>query len=118
MAKQPSWLRPLSEVLGHSTTTIMRKSARTGNNYNADVIPSIELVSMGAPQVVEKSGVKSYRYSVFDMAKDLEYQVTCPNLLQISGVKQVVFTNLTGGALNNGNGWYKADRVELAKKRK
>ena len=111
------WNRNLSEVLLHDTTSIVKKSPRTGNSYSADVIPSIELVSVGAPEPVDKNGSTVYRYSVFDMAKDLEYQVTCPNFLKISGVKQLIFKNLTGGALPSGRGWYKADSVQLAKRK-
>ena len=45
------------------------------------------------------------------MKKDLQYQVTCPNFLKVSGVKQVVLRHVIGGALNNGYGWYKADSI-------
>lgn len=118
MAKIPNWNRTLSEVLGHPTTTIVRKSERTGNAYNAEVIPELELVSMGTPQTVDKNGTTAYRYSVFDLKQDLEYSITCPNLIQVNGVKQLVFNNLTGGALSSGKGWYKADSVRLAQTRK
>lgn len=119
MAKTPLWTKKLSEVLGYQTTQITRKSERTGNTYQVDVIPRLELVSMGeAEEVVKEDGQKSYRYSVFDMKKDLQYQVTCPNLIKVNGVKQVVFVNLTGGALNNGRGWYKADSVAFANVKK
>lgn len=119
MAKTPTWIKPLSEVLGYQTENVTRKSARTGNAYQIDVIPRLELIVMGAPQEITKDdGRKSYRYSVFDMKKDLEYSVSCPNLLSISGVKQVVFVNLTGGALSNGRGWYKADSVQFANVKK
>lgn len=119
MAKTPIWTRSLNEVLGYQTEKINRKSERTGNIYQVEVIPRIELIVMGAPQEITKDdGRKSYRYSVFDMKKDLEYSVNCPNLLSISGVKQVVFVNLTGGALSNGRGWYKADSVQFANVKK
>lgn len=115
MAQTPIWTRKLMEVLGYPTQTVTRKSERTGNTYQTDVIPSVELVCMGAPEEVTKDdGRKSYRYSVFDMKKNLEYKVSCPNALQISGVKQVILTNLTGGALSSGRGWYKADSIALA----
>lgn len=115
MAKSPMWLRSLSEVLGYQTQTVVKKSARTGNSYNADVIPRLELVCMGEPEKIEKDGATSYRYSLFDMKKNLEYKATCPNLIKIGGVKSVVLVNLTGGALSSGRGWYKADRIELKK---
>ncbi|WP_270749200.1 hypothetical protein [Lactobacillus amylovorus] len=118
MAKTPMWNRTLSEVLGYETQKVDKKSERTGNVYQADVIPNIELVVMGAPvEVLRDNGQKTYRYSVFDMKKDLEYQVTCSVFLNISGVRQVIFKNLTGGALANGRGWYKADSVALAVKK-
>lgn len=115
MAKVPNWNRKLSEVLGYQTQTVVKKSEKTGNTYNAEVIPRIELVCMGAPEeVVKKDAPTAYRYTMFDMKKNLTYSVKCPNLLQISGAKQVILTNLTGGALSNGRGWYKADSIALA----
>ena len=117
MAKNPSWNKSLSEVLGYQTQKVTRKSARTGNAYEVDVIPRLELIDMGEPEAITKDdGSKTYRYSVFDMSKNLEYQVSCTQYLKIAGVKQVILTNLTGGALNNGRGWYKADSIQLVKK--
>lgn len=117
MAKTPTWIKPLSEVLGYQTENVTRKSARTGNAYQIDVIPRLELICMGAPEEVVKDGKKSYRYSVFDMGKNLEYSVTCPNYVKIAGVKQVILTNLHGGALASGRGWYKADSIAIAVKK-
>lgn len=111
MAKNPNWLRSLSEVLGYQTQVLTKKSDRTGNAYQVDVIPTLEVIAMGEPEKVEKDGKISYRYSVFDMKKDLQYQVTCPNMLKITGVKQVILRNLYGGALSSGRGWYKADSI-------
>ena len=117
MAKNPSWNKSLSEVLGYQTQKVTRKSARTGNAYEVDVIPRLELIVMGEPEAITKDdGSKTYRYYVFDMSKNLEYQVSCTQYLKIAGVKQVILTNLTGGALNNGRGWYKADSIQLVKK--
>lgn len=119
MAKNPTWVKSLSEVLGYQTTKITRKSARTGNQYEVDVIPKLEVVGMGAPEeVLRDDGRKVYRYSIFDMSKNLEYKVTCPNLLKINGLKQVILTNLCGGALQNGRGWYKADAIAFANVKK
>lgn len=114
MAKTPLWNRSLSEVLGYQTTQLTKKSERTGNAYQIDAIPSLEVIAMGEPEKVERDGKISYRYSVFDMKKDLEYQVTCPNMLKITGVKQVILRNLYGGALSSGRGWYKADSIQFA----
>mgnify|MGYP003426712533 CR=1 FL=1 len=117
MAKSPIWTRTLSEVLGYTTQTVQKKSERTGNLYTTEVIPRLEVVAVGEPEEVEKEGVKHYRYSVYDMSKGLEYKVTCPNFVKIGGVKQVVLTGLTGGALSSGRGWYKADSVQVAKRK-
>ena len=114
MAKTPTWIKPLSEVLGYQTTQITKKSARTGNTYQVDTIPTIEVVAMGAAEKIEKDGKVSYRYSIFDMKKNLEYKVSCPQFLKISGLKQVILQNLTGGALQNGRGWYKAASIQFA----
>lgn len=119
MAKNPSWVRSLSEVLGYQTTTINRKSERTGNIYQVDVIPRLEAVAMGAPEEqIRDDGRKTYRYSIFDMSKNLEYKVSCPQFLKISGLKQVILVNLCGGALQNGRGWYKADSIAFANVKK
>lgn len=114
MAKTPVWTRTIGEVLGYKTQTVQKKSERTGNLYTTEVIPRLEVVAIGEPETVEKDGVKHFRYSVYDMAKGLEYKVSCPNLLQINGVKQVILTNLIGGALSSGRGWYKAEAIALA----
>lgn len=118
MAKTPVWTRKLSEVLGYQTQVVTRKSEKTGNSYQTDVIPHLEVVCMGAPEeILKDDGRKVYRYSVFDMTKNLEYRVSCPNLIKINGVKQVVLNNLTGGALTSGRGWYKADSIQFAVKK-
>lgn len=117
MAKTPIWTKSLAEVLGYQTQKLMKKSARTGNTYEVDVIPRIELLCMGEPEVVEKDNQKTYRYSVFDMKKNLEYKVSCQQYLKIAGVKQVIFGNLYGGSLSSGRGWYKADSIQLAVKK-
>lgn len=119
MAKKPNWMRSLSEVLGYQTTKTTKKSERTGNLYQVDVIPRIELLVMGEPEVVLKdNSQKTYRYSVFDMKKDLEYKISCAQYLKTSGVKQVIFSGLTGGALSNGHGWFKADTIAFASVKK
>ena len=118
MAKNPVWTRKLSEVLGYQTQVVTRKSERTGNTYETEVIPRLELVCMGAPEeILKDDGSKNYRYSVFDMSKNLEYKVSCPQFLKINGIKQVIFVNLSGGALSNGYGWYKADSIQLVAKK-
>ena len=50
MAKTPMWVKPLSEVLGYQTQTIVKKSIRTGNTYEVAEIPQIEAVCMCAPE--------------------------------------------------------------------
>ena len=117
MAKIPTWNRTLSEVLNHPTKQIVKKSMRTGNTYTTDAIEQLELVCMGSPEGIDKDGQKSYRYSVYDMANDLEYSINCPNLVKVTGVKQLIFRNVVGGALSSGRGWYKADKVQLTAKK-
>ena len=114
MAKTPTWIKQLSEVLGYQTTQITKKSARTGNTQQVDTNPTIEVVAMGEPEKIEKDGKVSYRYSIFDMKKNFEYKVSCPQVLKITGLKQVIQQNLTVGALQNGLGWYKANSIQFA----
>lgn len=111
--QEPIWTRKLSEVLGYSTQIITKKSRKTGNSYETEAIPRIELIVTGDPEQITKDNKKAFRYSVFDMKNNLGYKITCPNYIKVNGVKQCIFTNLVGGALSNGKGWYKADSVAL-----
>lgn len=112
--KEPQWTRKLSEVLGYQTQIITKKSQKTGNSYETEAIPRLELVVTGDPEEITRENGKAYRYSVFDVKKNLGYKITCPNFVKIGGMKQCIFTNIIGGALSNGKGWYKADSVTLA----
>lgn len=112
--QEPQWTRTLSQVLGYQTQTITKKSEKSGNSYETEAIPRIELIVTGDPEKIERDNRVTYRYSVFDMKKNLGYKITCPNYIKIVGVKQCIFVNLIGGALSNGKGWYKADSVTLA----
>ena len=112
--KEPQWTRTLSEVLGYQTQTITKKSLKTGNTYQTEAISQLELVVTGDPETINRDSHTSYRYSVFDVKKNLGYKITCPQYVKIGGMKQCIFTNIIGGALSNGKGWYKADSVALA----
>lgn len=112
--KEPVWTRTLSQVLGYQTQTITKKSAKTGNTYETEAIPRLELVVTGDPETITREGHTSYRYAVFDVKKNLGYKITCSQYVKIGGMKQCIFTNIVGGALSNGKGWYKADSVALA----
>lgn len=112
--QEPQWTRTLSQVLGYQTQVITKKSEKSGNSYETEAIPRIELIVTGDPEKIERDNRVTYRYSVFDMKKNLGYKITCPNYIKIVGVKQCIFVNLIGGALSNGKGWYKADSVALA----
>lgn len=112
--QEPQWTRTLSQVLGYQTQTITKKSEKTGNTYETEAIPRLELVVTGDPEAITREGHTSYRYAVFDVKKNLGYKITCPNYIKIGGVKQCIFVNLIGGALTNGKGWYKADSITLA----
>lgn len=112
--KEPIWTRTLEQVLGYPTQVITKKSEKTGNTYETEAISKLELVVMGDPETITRDNHTSYRYSVFDMKKNMGYKISCPNYVKIGGMKQCIFVNLVGGALSNGKGWYKADSVALA----
>lgn len=112
--QEPIWTRKLSEVLGYQTQIITKKSQKTGNSYEVEAIPRIELVVTGDPETINRDSHTSYRYAVFDVKKNLGYRITCPQYVKIGGMKQCIFTNLVGGALSSGKGWYKADSITLA----
>lgn len=111
MAK-PNWQRTLQEVLGHKTTTVSAVSEKSGNEYKIDVISILEVVSVGSYE--EADG--KFKYSIVDTKNNLEYTIKTSNKVDISFGTVLRFTNVRGGTLNNGNGWYAADSVQVVEK--
>lgn len=110
MAK-PLWTPTLAQVLKRQTKQIKRISPKTGNEYTADVIEQAVFILAGTPEV----GEGFVKYPIADTAHGLEYSIKVESSTPLQDVKfaqQLVFKNITGGALSNGNGWYKAEGVE------
>lgn len=105
---EPVWTRSLSEVLKHNTKSVELVSERTGKTYTTDIIEKLGVYAIGAPEALEDG---KYRYSVIDRDNNLEYKIKAPNKVNSKFGDVLVVLNLRGGALNNGKGWYSADKV-------
>lgn len=103
----PIWSKTLSEVLKHDSEEVMLISEKTGNEYKTEVIKNLRVFSIGS--VVEQDG--KYKYSVVDTENELEYTIKAPNKIEVKFGMILEFTNVRGGALSNGYGWYSADSV-------
>ncbi len=111
MAKT-NWNRTLAEVLMHETQPKVMTSEKTGNEYTADVIPNLKVVSIGSIEEVDGK----YKYSVVDTINDLEYTIKVPNKVEIKFGTVLNFVNVRGGATSNGIGWYAADSVAVVQR--
>lgn len=109
MAK-PTWIKELRDVLKHPTVQVVLTSKTTGNEYTADVVRQLPVVSTGVIDEVE-GGVK---YSIVDTKNNLEYTVKAPQKIDVKFGTVLVFRNVRGGATSAGSGWYSAESVEVA----
>lgn len=113
--KKLSYVKSTEEAFNMKTVEKQYKSARTGNTYTAQVIPRLEAVCLGEPTKTEKNDKITYKYEVYLMSKNLGFEVSCPNLIQISGMKKVILENVQGGPIPGSSTavWVKADRIGL-----
>lgn len=111
MAKT-NWKRNLSEVLKHETESITLISGNTGKEYITDVIPTLNVLSVGSYEEVEGG----FKYSVVDTTNDLEYSIKTPNNVTVKFGSILQFKNVRGGETSNGVGWFKADSVVVVKR--
>lgn len=105
----PYWTRSLDEVLKQETQPKIMISEKNGNEYTADVIPALKVLSTGS--VEEING--KFKYSIVDINNDLEYSIKAPDKLDIKFGTILQFTNVRGGVTSNGHGWYAADSVAV-----
>ena len=110
MAKT-NWNRSLAEGLKHETQTITWVSENTGNEYVTDVVPSLNVLSVGSCEEVEGG----FKYSVVDTTNDLEYSIKSPNNVAVKFGTILQFKNVRGGATSSGIGWFKSDSVIVVK---
>lgn len=110
MAK-PVWTPTLAQVLKRPTKQIKRISPKTGNEYTADVIEHAVFILAGMPEI----GEGFVKYPIADTKNGLEYSIKVEgaSLQDIPFGQYLVFKNITGGAISSGNGWYKAESVEM-----
>ena len=106
MAKT-NWNRTLAEVLMHETQPKVMTSEKTGNEYTADVITTLKVVSIVSIEEIDGK----YKYSVVDTINDLEYTIKVPNKVEVKFGTVLNFSNVRGSATANGIGWYAADSV-------
>ncbi|HEL1566209.1 TPA: hypothetical protein TXI81_001763 [Streptococcus suis] len=106
---KPNWTRTLAEVLLHKTQVANFFSEKTGNEYQTEVIPILEVISIG---VIEETSDKKYKYSIVDVPNNLEYSIKTPNKINVRFGSLLQFKNVRGGTTNNGAGWYVADSVK------
>ncbi|HEL2401609.1 TPA: hypothetical protein TZS69_000555 [Streptococcus suis] len=108
-----NWNKTLSEVLKQETKQLELVSSRTGNSYTTDIVPELTVVSTGS---VEKTSDGLFKYSIVDVAHNLEYAIKTPSQVKVSFGLHLRFFNVRGGATSNGTGWYSADAVEIVEK--
>ncbi|MFT9270169.1 MAG: hypothetical protein ABF539_11680 [Liquorilactobacillus nagelii] len=108
MAK-PNWTPRLSDVLKHETEEIKLHSDRTGNDYTADVIKALRVVSTGSKEDVSDN---FFRYAIVDINSGLEYEIKVQKNINVKFGAVLEFKNVRGGATSRG-GWYSADDVNL-----
>lgn len=111
MAKT-NWNRTLEEVLKQKTEPKTMISEKTGNEYVTDVIPILNLLSIGSIEAKEEK----FQYSVVDTKNDLEYSIKAPNQVEVKFGTLLQFKNVRGGATSNGIGWYAADSVAVVQR--
>lgn len=106
MAK-PNWTPKLADVLKHKTVEVEMHSARTGNDYRADVIPELRVLSVGSVEEIDGK----YRYAIADNKTGLEYEIKVDKQVPVNFGTILSFKNVRGGATTRGAGWYAADDV-------
>lgn len=111
MAKT-SWYRTLAEVLQQQTQSQVFISEKTGNEYTADVVPVLKVVSIGSIEEIDGK----FKYSIVDTSNDLEYVIKTSNKVDVKFGTILQFKNVRGGATQNGIGWYAADTVQVIEK--
>lgn len=111
MAKT-NWSRTLEEVLKQKTQTKVMVSEKTGNEYTADVVPVLNVVSIGSIEEIDGK----FKYSIVDTNNDLEYTIKTSNKVDVKFGTILQFKNVRGGATTNGVGWYAADSVAVVQR--
>ncbi|NMW55570.1 hypothetical protein HKO46_07245 [Streptococcus equi subsp. zooepidemicus] len=111
MAKT-NWNRTLEEVLKHKTQPKIFISDKTGNEYTADAVPTLNVLSIGSIEEVDGK----FKYPVVDTNNDLEYTIKVPNKVEVKFGTLLQFKNVRGGATSSGIGWYAADSVAVVQR--
>ena len=107
-----NWNRDLGEVLKQQTQPKMMVSEKTGNEYTTDVVPTLNVLSIGSLEEVDGK----YKYSIVDSKNNLEYAIKVPNKVDIKFGTILQFKNVRGGPTSNGVGWYAAESVAVVQR--
>lgn len=107
-----NWNRNLEEVIKQKTQPKVMVSEKTGNEYTADVVPILNVVSIGT--IEEING--KFKYSIVDTNNNLEYAIKAPNKVEVKFGTILQFKNVRGGATTNGIGWFAADSVAVVQR--
>lgn len=108
-----NWNRTLGEVLNQETQLIELVSEKTGNSYTTEVVPTLNVYSIGS---VEELDGSKYRYPVVDPSNELEYSIKVSKKVDVKFGTILQFKNVRGGATTNGVGWYAADSVAVVQR--
>ena len=111
MAKT-NWNRNLEEVIKQKTQPKVMVSEKTGNEYTTDVVPILNVVSIGTIEEIDGK----FKYSIVDTNNNLEYAIKAPNKVEVKFGTILQFKNVRGGATTNGIGWFAADSVAVVKR--
>ncbi|GAB6742079.1 hypothetical protein BOVMAS36_16380 [Streptococcus uberis] len=111
MAKT-NWNRTLNEVLKQKTQPNVMVSEKTGNEYITDVVPTLNVLSIGYIEEIDGK----LKYSIVDTKHDLEYIIKAPNKVDVKFGTILQFKNVRGGVTTNGTGWYTADSVAVVQR--
>ncbi|ABJ73996.1 hypothetical protein LACR_2578 [Lactococcus cremoris subsp. cremoris SK11] len=111
MAKT-NWNKTLGEVLNQQTQQKVMVSEKTGKEYTTEVVPSLNVLSIGSLEEVDGK----FKYAVVDTANDLEYIIKAPNKVELKFGTQLQFKYVRGGVTTNGMGWFAADSVAVVQR--
>lgn len=111
MAKT-NWNKELSEVLNQKTQPKVMVSEKTGNEYTTDVVPTLNVLSIGSFEEVDGK----FKYPIVDTNNNLEYTIKAPNKVEVKFGSILQFKNVRGGSTSNGVGWYAADSVAVVQR--
>lgn len=103
----------VNELFGFSENIEDLVSSK-GTTYQASVIKDLLVVVAGdITEKLNEDGSKSFSYLVFEPKTKFSFSIKAPNLLNVHFGDKIVFSEVTGGVVNNKTVWFKANKVGL-----